>query len=315
MQFASSLPFHEAVSVAGCIILASYPLTTRLSTKVLHKAMQKNRKIYFACYFLLYTIFLTLLFLLVFRGFSYLESQQVFPASTIFSDGDTLAEDIPGSVIAALFFNFGFCGLRFYEENLRLQKVLLESRLQILQAQITPHFMFNVLNHIHVLMQKDVETASELLLNYSDILRYQLYGSKKEWVLLEDEVTFLRNYIEVEKVRWKGKIDIVCHWKVREGKCKISPLLFIPFVENAFKHVSRTVTERGYVHISLLQAGNSVEFTVENSKYSGKRSLTEESGIGLENIRQRLDLLYAGKYKLVILNEEKIYTSQLFIYS
>lgn len=118
--------------------------------------------------------------------------------------------------------------------------------MEILKIQINPHFMFNVLNHIHVLMQKDVELASSLLLQYSDILRYQLYRAKEEQVGLWQEVEFLKNYIEVEKLRWRGKLEVTTRWEITDAACPLAPLLMITFIENAFKHVSRSDTEKGF---------------------------------------------------------------------
>ena len=313
IQFSDKMPFYQAICVSACIVLASYPFTTYLSTKLLRKAMLKRTMLNFALQFLAFSILATLLLVVVLLFFSYLEKWGVFPPSVAFSEENAMFADFAGSMVASLLFNFGFCGLRFYEENLKLQRELVDYQLQILKSQINPHFMFNVLNHIHVLMQKDVDIASELLLNYSEILRYQLYSGRKETVTLSDEVNFLMNYIEVEKVRWKGKIDVVCSWKVTDGKVCISPLLFTSFVENAFKHVSRTGTEKGYVHIDLLQADDSLTFVVENSKAVLKKESKEDSGIGLKNIRQRLDILYPEKYELIISDEESIYKCKLII--
>lgn len=314
VQFSARLPVYQASLVALCIFLASFPLTTYLSTTLLRKSMQRKTMFYFSMQFLLCSFLVTLLLLCTFRLFTYLESIQLFPPSVIFNGEDTVLDDLVGSMVAALFINLAFCGLRFYEENLKLQKILVDSQLQILQLQINPHFMFNVLNHIHVLMQKDVDMASELLLNYSEILRYQLYGGKKETVDVNDEIVFLKKYIEVEKVRWQGKVDVAMEWNIMDGKQQISPLLLTPFVENAFKHVERTFSCKGYVYIDFRQTGKEIEFVVENSKSATPKERKEDSGIGLDNIRQRLSILYPERFELNISDEDNSYRTELIIH-
>lgn len=214
--------------------------------------------------------------------------------------------EVVNSILVSLFINFGFCGLRFFEENMKLQQELAESQMEILKIQINPHFMFNVLNHIHVLMQKDVKLASALLLQYSDILRYQLYHAKEEQVSLGQEVEFLKNYIEVEKLRWKGKLKVTTRWEITDAACLLAPLLMITFIENAFKHVARSDTEKGYVDIRLTQQENNICLKVENSK-SQLVQVNKNSGLGLNNIRKRLDILYPGRYELRMNDTDRIY--------
>jgi LytS/YehU family sensor histidine kinase len=173
--------------------------------------------------------------------------------------------------------------------------------------------MFNVLNHIHILMKKNVDVADELLLRYSDMLRYQLYECNRETVLLEKEVDYLKDVVEVEKMRWGNELKVDSSWHIENGKKEISPLLLVPFVENAFKHVSRMPSETGYVNIRLHQEGNTLRLTVENSKSTRVPQRQNASGLGLENVKKRLGILYPQKHELIVQKTDTVYKTTLVI--
>ncbi len=271
---------------------------------------------------------LALLLTLNAEMFGWLEKQGVFGSSTMVS-----ATLIPlhlrffSLIPASIFVILGFCGIEFFrehhkisqenyrilQEHARLQQIHLEDQLQLLKDQINPHSMFNVLNHIHVLMQDDVDLASELLVKFSEILRYQLYDCNKQYVKLKDEIQYLKDVIEVEKMRWGGDLNVDCSWNITTGDKEINPLLLIPFVENAFKHVSRLPHENGYVNIQLEQNGNKLIFTVENSKSTEHTSKSNGSGLGLANVRKRLNILYPEKHKLDITETDTVYKTVLNI--
>lgn len=313
MQYANGASVAEAGLLALSIILTAYPFTTYLSRNLLQKAMREKKMLLFIGQYFFVSCLMSLFLCPIFRVFMYLEGIGVFPRSDVFAGNATFMYDFVVGLLTTVFLNFGFCGLRFYEENLRLQRVLAESQLQILQAQINPHFMFNVLNHIYVLMQKDVELASSLLLKYSDILRYQLYNGSKERVVIRQEVQFLQDYIDVEMVRWKGKLTVDCFWDVGQHETELPPLLLITFIENAFKHVSRSVSEKGYILINLMQEGRRLRLDVENSVSAIKRERKKDPGIGLANIRRRLDILFPGKYTLSVTETGAAYHTSLII--
>jgi LytS/YehU family sensor histidine kinase len=215
-----------------------------------------------------------------------------------------------------LLINLGFCGLRFYYEHTKLQQAHLRSQLHFLQEQINPHFMFNVLNNIHILMQKDLELASAQLVKYSDILRYQLYNGKNEWVALKEEIQFLKDVIEVEKMRWGHSLKVQTQWNIIDGEKVIPPLLLITFIENAFKHVSRSLSETGYINILAEQQEGQLYLEVVNSKsikYPQQNKNAVTSGIGLKNIKERLALLYPKKHNLIINETKERYSVQLYI--
>lgn len=298
--------------VAPTLFIASvYPLTTYLSTTLLTRAMTTKRWGRFIIQFLgISVVFGAVIFGLIFL-FKYLETAGIFKESNFFSDMDSPLHEGVNIFLSALIVNFGFCGLRFLETNIRLQKELHESQLQTLNKQINPHSMFNILNHIHVLLQKDPQAADDLLLQYSSILRYQLYNGNKEQVSIKQEIDFLQQYIEVEKVRWKNKLMVTDTWYVENENLKISPLLFISFLENAFKHVARSDPEKGHIRISFRQAETCVEFCVENSKSRMQMAPLKESGLGLPNIRKRLGILYPGRHELRIDDTNDYYSVRL----
>jgi LytS/YehU family sensor histidine kinase len=223
--------------------------------------------------------------------------------------------DSLGALVAMVLINFGFCGLSFFEENLKLHKALIDSQLQSLKAQINPHFMFNVLNHVNVLIKKEPDLASNLLVQYTGILRYQLYSGEKDLISIRQEVAFLKDFIDIEKVRWKNSLNVQCSWEIEDEETLCPPLLFITFIENAFKHVSRSKTEKGYVTISLKQQGREVRMYVENSKFAdaSDRAKSDSAGLGLENIKRRLDILYPAKYELNINQSDTVYSTTLKI--
>lgn len=267
--------------------------------------------------FILQFFSLSLVVGLVFLGyinlFYHLEKTGFFPVSYYFdlSALQPYAFFVP--VSAGIILNITICGLRFFLEYIKSQKRLAEYQLRTLQHQVTPHFMFNVLNHIHVLMQTDVDLASDLLIKYSEILRYQLYNGDKRSVTLEQDIQFLRDFIAVEKIRWEDKLTVACSWKIVNPKKEIPALLFITFIENAFKHVSKSDFEKGYININFEQTGNTVSLEVENSKSTLPTRKVNKGGLGLKNIKERLEILYFEKYNLIINETENDYQTKLVI--
>lgn len=306
-QYSLYTSLVEAILATACLLLFAYPMTTYLSTTLLRKAMKEKNMKWFILHFMFFSFLTTLLLMGCGYIFMELEKYGVFSDAKFFSDINSPVKEVINTALVSLFINFGFCGLRFFEATLELRQELTESQMEILKTQMTPHFMFNVLNHIHVLMQKDVELASSLLLQYSDILRYQLYQAREEQVTIGQEVEFMKKYIEVEKLRWKGKLNVVTRWEIENATYKLAPLLMITFIENAFKHVARSDTEKGYVDISLTGSGRRVDLSVENTKSQLAVVDRKNSGIGLSNIRRRLDFLYPGKYELVVEDTGRIY--------
>lgn len=303
----------EATLYPALTLLSASPLTTYLSEALLQKAIRKKAVITFLLQFLGFSILIGMVRFFYLFLFAFLEGKGVFPLSEYFNIKEPAYYYLFVFIPTGIAINLCICGVRFFQENLKLKKTLIEYQLRTLQHQVTPHFMFNVLNHIHILMQTDVALASDLLIKYSEILRYQLYNGDKQNVTLEQDIQFLKDFIAVEEIRWEGKLTVSCSWKVADPKKEIPALLFITFVENAFKHVSKSDFERGHIHISFEQTDNAICFCIENSKSTLPVKKKNAGGVGLKNIKERLEILYFGKYDLSVEETDRLYQTKLVI--
>jgi two-component system LytT family sensor kinase len=189
--------------------------------------------------------------------------------------------------------------------NLRDQQELeaqtMQSELRFLRSQINPHFLFNTLNNIYALTLQKSDLAPDTVIKLSEMMRYMLYECNEKQVLLSKEIQYLRNYLDLEKLRLSHAIEVNFEVQGRVSDQKIAPLMFLPFLENSFKHgVMRTIS-RGYVNFRLLVDGNQLHMYLENSKPE-KLPMPDRhrpsGGIGLVNVRRRLELLYPGRYSL-----------------
>lgn len=190
-----------------------------------------------------------------------------------------------------------------------LQKQHLSTELEYLRYQINPHFFMNTLNNIHSLIDVDSEKAKDAIISLSKIMRYVLYDSSEEMIPLEKEIAFLNKYIELMRMRFADNVGITVNTPSSIPPVKIPPLLFISFVENAFSH-GISYRQNSFVHIDIKVAGNMLISSVENSVAKESSSI-KEGGIGLENTRKRLQLLYGNKYSLEIKNDNSIYRVEL----
>lgn len=313
LQYIHLSSFVEA-TLFLIVLIPAVILSYLLANRWLPKAIHSKRIKFFAIQFSSITFFIAFLLGISYQIIRWAEIKGYFPHSVLLADNNSLVTDVVFAIPSTLLINFGSCGLRFFYENIKLQKVNLEAQIQMLQSQINPHFMFNVLNHINILMQTNVELASDLLLRYSDMLRFQLYKGKCDKVCLGEEVLFLKNFVTIEKLRWGDKIRVDCNWTITNKNMEIPPLLMIPFIENAFKYASRTLGKQGFVEIELLQVHNGFSLKVRNSKsIISPSKQSEASGIGLENTKKRLELLFHENYQLIINDEENTFYLKLEI--
>ena len=170
-----------------------------------------------------------------------------------------------------------------------------EAELAWLKNQINPHFLFNTLNNISSLTQIDPDAAQDAIAQLSDLLRYAMYETNKKTVPIQGEVEFMRNYISLMKLRCNEMTVVNSQFSILNSQLQIAPLLFISLVENAFKHgvsSSRSST----IDIRLEQKDNSIVFTCDNTNYPKDDADRSGSGIGIENTRRRLELMYANRY-------------------
>ncbi len=170
-----------------------------------------------------------------------------------------------------------------------------EAELEWLKNQLNPHFLFNTLNNISSLVQIDADKAQDAIAQLSDLMRYAMYETRRETVPIQGEVEFMKNYIELMKLRCSDKTEVNAQFSTFNNQLSIAPLLFISLIENAFKHgVSSSRPSK--IDIRLEQENDRLVFTCDNTNFPKDDTDRSGSGIGLENTRRRLDLLYASLY-------------------
>ena len=170
-----------------------------------------------------------------------------------------------------------------------------EAELAWLKNQINPHFLFNTLNNISSLAQIDGDQTQEAIMQLSDLLRYAMYETNKPKVRIDGEVEFMRNYIELMKLRCNEMTTVNGQWSIVNGQSEVAPLLFISLVENAFKHGMNS-NAPATIDVRLEQQDDTLVFNCDNTNNPKPTKDRSGSGIGLENTRRRLDLLYPGRY-------------------
>ena len=186
-------------------------------------------------------------------------------------------------------------GVRYMMRRQERREKEVEAELAWLKNQINPHFLFNTLNNISCLAQIDGAETQEAIMQLSDLLRYAMYESNKPKVHLDGEVEFMRNYIELMKLRCNEKTTVDTQFTILNPQQEVAPLLFISLVENAFKHGVNS-NEPATIDIRLTQEGDSLVFLCDNTNNPKPTKDRSGSGIGLANTRRRLDLLYPGRY-------------------
>jgi two-component system LytT family sensor kinase len=189
-----------------------------------------------------------------------------------------------------------------------LESKNLSSELQLLRSQIHPHFLFNVLNSLYALTLQKSDLAPGMVLKLSDILRYILYECGEPEVPLEKELNYLQNYIDLEKMRHGTRADIDMRVTGTTEHKTIEPMLFLPFVENCFKHGANGNIAGAFVHIHFDIDESRLLFRAENSRNPAVPSNDATGGIGLANVRRRLELLYPDRHTLTIEESGNSYT-------
>ena len=198
-------------------------------------------------------------------------------------------------------------------EKMELQTQTMQSELKFLRSQVNPHFLFNTLNNLYALTLKKSDDAPEIVLKLSEMMRYMLYECNEKKVPLYKEVAYMKNYLDLEKLRQHNAVDIHLEIDGEIQDQKIAPLLLIPFIENSFKHGLYNQIHHGYVNINVSVDNRYLNFEIENSKGPAKPKEThrKNGGIGLVNVRRRLNLIYPDKYHLLIKNKPNAYAVSL----
>jgi len=192
-----------------------------------------------------------------------------------------------------------------------LKNEKIRAELMLLKSQVSPHFFFNMLNNLYGLVAKDAEKAQTLILKLSDMMRYSIYEGEKESVTLKEEAEYLKNYIGLHSMRYHKSIDIHFNCEI-EDNCKVSPLLFIILLENSFKHGVENLRGDAYVKVGIHSFKNKIQFTVENN-FDSSGIKENNPGIGLKNLKRRLELIYPDKHDLSFSVTENVYRAQLIL--
>lgn len=194
----------------------------------------------------------------------------------------------------------------------QIEKHALERQLQYLKYQVNPHFFMNTLNNIHALVDIDPERAKTSIVELSKLMRYVLYEGNNKLTPLSREVQFLRNYVQLMSMRYTGNVSICLDVPEVLPDSMLPPLLLVIFVENAFKH-GISYRTKSFVEINLQPHGDRLLFSCRNSRPEIKHDENMKGGVGLSNVRRRLDLLFPGNYTLDIKEQEDTYTVHLDI--
>lgn len=196
-----------------------------------------------------------------------------------------------------------------------LEKQKIQAELQALKHQLDPHFLFNSLNTIYSMSLEEDPRAAEAVLQLSDNMRYVLYQADTEEIELEQELDFIQNYIQLQKARLgEDQVDIQLHIHENlDQQTKVAPLLFLPFIENAFKHGLGKQDQEAFIHIFFKLKGQKLLFELHNSKAASvkKKGASDEGGIGIPNARKRLKALYPGTHELSITTTDQQFSVYL----
>ena len=208
-------------------------------------------------------------------------------------------------------------GQWYRAENIRkdLERSRSEAELQNLKSQLNPHFLFNTLNNIYSLIQLDPDRAQQTVHDLSRLLRYVLYDSSRPTVPLKAEMDFLDNYIELMRIRLSANVQMITKFDIQpDSQMLIAPLIFISLIENAFKH-GISPTESSFISIHLSENDKEVICEIRNSNHPKTVEDKSGSGVGLEQVSRRLEILYPGAYTWSkgISKDEKVYESKLSI--
>ena len=217
-----------------------------------------------------------------------------------------------GSVATAvIFFMIGKLSKNYTQsekKNIALEHEKTENELKFLKSQLNPHFLFNALNNIYFLIKKDPDTAAKSLAKFSDMFRYQLYECNEDEILLKQEVDYIKSYIQVASLSKAGITKITSQFEIGNAPLRITPMILVPLIENAFKHVSQNKEGQNYIHFSINLLGSSLVCETKNSidylELTKNTTNNKSGGLGLINLKRRLSIIYPDKYTLEI-NELK----------
>lgn len=199
--------------------------------------------------------------------------------------------------------------VKFFKMWFDRRQAAMEAELNFLKGQLHPHFLFNTLNNLYALTLKQSPQSSGVVMGLAEILRYMLYEANTELVQLERDISILKSYIELEKIRYEERLDINFSINGLSPEYKIAPLLILPLVENAFKHGASEQIGQAWINMDLRMKSNTLKFKISNSKpeTAVHDDRPHHVSIGLANVRKRLEILYPSAHNLKIMDEEDVF--------
>ncbi len=243
---------------------------------------------------------------------------EIFNRPQLFSLSGNLKERLYENVISDFFLVVAGAAFRLIFDYIKMQQRLAEiakekaeTELNFLKSQINPHFLFNSLNSVYFLINKDNLQARNALHKFSEMLRYQLYEAGDARIPVEKEIAYLKDYVDLQQLRKDERYSVQFNCAGDVKGFQIEPLLLIPFVENAFKHISHSSEKINFIKLDMNRSNGTLLFSIENSKETERITTQKQGGIGLANVKRRLELLYPGKHELDIDETDNTFSVKL----
>ncbi|SEP03619.1 Histidine kinase [Mucilaginibacter gossypiicola] len=302
---------YNSYFINACMALPVSLIFSMLAVHVFFRRYyQQGRK----TSFWLGVIFSSCLLLLIRRYFNYyIIYPRYFPMALnmpLFSAGKFLVDFVNLYAISSLYALY--YSVRFwYQEKHHVQELLQQrtlAELDLLKSQVQPHFVFNTLNNIYSTALKTSPETAILIAHLSGFLSYSLYDASKNTIALAEEIDYIKSYIELQKNRYGGRVDIAVNVFGNIEGLQLAPLLLLPLVENCFKHGVGDSIEKSWVRIDVTRQADRFSITIENSCDDKTRRITpDNNGIGLVNVKKRLQLIYPNQHNLKIIQGQNTY--------
>lgn len=309
-----TLKLSHAITVEFCLLIfiaGNYYFNTQFTIPYL---LNKKRYFYFGLCFIGGVLLGAVLRVPV----SYMVSRDLFKTDISKFNYVNVFWD---SLINILFWVVLIVGAKLAIEKIRSQRYIEQienekaiNELNFLRAQFNPHFLFNSINSIYAHIDKSNKQARNMLLVFSDMLRYQLYECNVEHIALDKEISYIKNYITLQKSRLDDRIQVYFCVDELNSNIQIAPLILITFIENAFKHIGFDENKENHISMKLHHDEWGLVFTISNTKDNNVSRLEGASGLGIANAKRRLELLYPGKHTLQIDDQENNYSVSLTLF-
>ncbi|MHA4847601.1 sensor histidine kinase [Flavitalea antarctica] len=270
-----------------------------------------KNKYFFSFFWIIFFVFAT-------GALGFILANYVFPGTSVYQVPGNLWVNLvsysKGTLVAAT----AVCSIRLFKHwhlqekrNLELLKEKTEAQLQLLTAQVHPHFLFNTLNNIYSRAQDESPEGAKMIMELSQILRYVLDEGKHELVPLDKELQMLTDYLHLEKLRYDKELDLHILLPSKTSDLYITPLLLLPFVENCFEHGISDTQNKPWINLKIELQDTALVMKLMNGKKTTKDANTDRDGIGMQTVKKRLELLYPGKHDLQINEDEDVFIVNL----